>query len=228
MKVLSWNVRGLGSLRKQRLLKKKIMQEKPNLVFLQETKCTNQKLDELAKRLGRQLEYLAVEGNGMSGGLATFWTPKSLHLLNAEATKTFLALEMQVIGEKRTLLFTNVYSPQRQENKMMLLSNLTKLHQRHFNSSAIYGGDFNMITSLNEKKGGTRALGNDALAFNSFIPDVNLVDVQPRTGNFTWNNRRRGDMIIASRLDRFLISERILLEGNIINSNILPSGGLDH
>ena len=111
MKVLSWNVRGLGSLRKQRLLKKKIMQEKLDLVFLQETKCTNQKLDELGKRLGRHLEHLAVEGNGMSGGLATFWALKTLHLLNAEATKTFLALEMQVIGEKGTFLFINVYSP---------------------------------------------------------------------------------------------------------------------
>ena len=204
------------------------MQEKPDLVFLQETKCTNQKLDEVGKRLGRQLDYLAVEGNGMSGGLATFWTPKSLHLLNAEATKTFLALEMQVIGEKGTFLFTNVYSPQRQEDKMMLLSNLTKLHQRHFNSSAIYGGDFNMITSLNEKKGGTRALGNDAIAFSSFIRDVNLVDGQPRTGNFTWTNRRGGDRLIASRLDRFLVSESILLEGNILYSDILPSGGSDH
>ena len=112
MQVLSWNARGLGSLRKQRLLKKKIMQEKPDLVFLQETKCTNQKLDEVGKHLDRHLEYLAVEGSGMSGGLATFWTPKTLHLLNAKATKTFLALEMQVIGEKGTFMFTNVYSPQ--------------------------------------------------------------------------------------------------------------------
>ena len=53
MKVLSWNVRGLGSLRKLRLLKKKIMQEKLDLVFLQETKCMNQKLDEVGKLLGR-------------------------------------------------------------------------------------------------------------------------------------------------------------------------------
>ena len=107
----------------------------------------------------------------------------------------------------------------------MILNNLTKLHQRHFNSRAIYGGDFNMITSLNEKKGGTRALGNDAIAFSSFIQEVNLVDIQPRNGTFTWTKRRGGDRLIASRLDRFLISESILLEGNIIDSDIVPSGG---
>ena len=92
MKVLSWNARGLGSLRKQRLLKKKITQEKPDMVFLQETKCTIQKQNELTKRLSRHLEHLAVEGTGMSGGLAILWNPNIYHLINAEAAKHFLAL----------------------------------------------------------------------------------------------------------------------------------------
>lgn len=85
-----------------------------------------------------------------------------------------------------------------------------------------------MITKLLEKKGGTRKLNKDSKAFLDFINTAKLVDVHLKSGAFTWNNRRVGERQIASRLDRFLISESILLEGVIVESDILPSGGSDH
>ena len=85
-----------------------------------------------------------------------------------------------------------------------------------------------MITSVLEKKGGLRKLNRDAGAFADFIEIAKLVDVQPPSCSFTWNNRRGGENLIASRLDRFLISESIVLEGITVNFDILPSGGSDH
>jgi len=85
-----------------------------------------------------------------------------------------------------------------------------------------------MITSPGEKKGGLRTLNRDAEAFISFIRTANLVDIQPKNGIFTWNNKRGGDRLIASGLDRFLISDTILLEGITVESEIIPSGGSDH
>ena len=60
------------------------------------------------------------------------------------------------------------------------------------------------------------------------MESAQLVDIPPKNGLFTWNNRRGGEHRIASRLDRFLISENILLEGTTFDSDILPSGGSDH
>ena len=42
------------------------------------------------------MDYLDVEGNGMEGGLETFWNPHSFHLVNAEATRSYVSLEMQL------------------------------------------------------------------------------------------------------------------------------------
>ena len=61
-----------------------------------------------------------------------------------------------------------------------------------------------MITSLSEKNGGIRRLNKDSEAFVEFIMLAKLVDIQPRSGAYTWNNRRGGERQIASRLDRFL------------------------
>eukprot|EP00253_Pinus_taeda_P001720 PITA_01720 len=103
-----------------------------------------------------------------------------------------------------------------------------KLKLRYPRAKVIIGGDFNMITSLSEKKGGIRKLNKDSEAFVEFIMSTKLVDIQPRSGAYTWNNRRGGERQIASRFDRFLVSKSLLLEVVIVDSDILPCGGSDH
>lgn len=61
---------------------------------------------------------------------------------------------MQIIGESNTYLCTNIYSPQRLEDKLLMLDHLSKMQCRHPMAKAIYGGDFNMITLLKKIKEG--------------------------------------------------------------------------
>eukprot|EP00253_Pinus_taeda_P005824 PITA_05824 len=135
---------------------------------------------------------------------------------------------MQPTGNSSSFLCINIYSPQRLEDKLVFLESLNKLMDRHPDANFILGGDFNMITSLMEKKGGLRKLNSDGEQFKDFIDNARLVDVYPKQGKFTWNNRRGGESLISSRLDRFLILEKLLLDGKSMESSILPSGGSDH
>ena len=90
------------------------------------------------------------------------------------------------------------------------------------------GGDFNMIKSLSEKKGGTRTLSKDSIAFYNFIDNMKLVDTDTSNGLFTWNNKRGGESQVASKLDRFIISEDLMLTDKEMTMRILPFGGLHH
>lgn len=85
-----------------------------------------------------------------------------------------------------------------------------------------------MIKSLSEKKGGTRVLNKDSLVFQSFIENLKLVDSDSDNGLFTWNNKRGGEAQVASRLDRFMILEELMLINNEITAKILSFGGSDH
>jgi len=85
-----------------------------------------------------------------------------------------------------------------------------------------------MITNLAEKKGGLRRLVKDSEAFNTFIVASKLIDIPTVNGLHTWNNKQGGNRQIASRLDRFLMSESILLQNMDVEANILPIGGSDH
>eukprot|EP00253_Pinus_taeda_P001927 PITA_01927 len=187
MKIISWNARGLNSQAKQRVLKRKFQKFNPEIMFIQEIKCSSSSMAKINKKIRRNINYLEVESQGREGGLATLWDTRDIQVISAEANKHFIAVKAQIIG-----------------------------------------GDFNMITTLLEKKGGLRKLNKDMEAFTSFIDDVKLVDILPKSGNFTWNNRRGGEILIASRLDRFLISENIIMDGITVESDILPTTGSDH
>eukprot|EP00253_Pinus_taeda_P033709 PITA_33709 len=224
MKVISWNVRGLNSQIKQRLLKRKVEKEKLDIIFVQETKCASNTIKNTSKKLGRQMEYLENASHGWEWGLVTLWNPHVIKILFFEATRHFISLEVQVIGNSETYLCTNIYGPQKLEEKFTFLRTLLNLKLRYPNAKAIIGGGFNMINTLLEK-GGVRKLNKYSEAFLDFINTTKLVDVYHKSGAFTWNNKRGGDRHIASRLDRFLISKSLLLEGVIVESDILPSGG---
>ena len=70
----------------------------------------------------------------------------------------------------------------------------------------IVAGYFNVITNLEEKRGGIALLGPSSSMLRDNIGFLNLIDVKPRSRIFTWNNRRSGTEAISERLDRFLVS----------------------
>lgn len=59
---------------------------------------------------------------------------------------------IQPLGDKEVYLITNVYGPQKLEDKLRLLISHEELRERYPVMPWILGGDFNMIRSLIEKK----------------------------------------------------------------------------
>ena len=59
------------------------------------------------------------------------------------------------------------------------------MKKRHQALPWILGGDFNMLKSLTEKKGGTITLGRDSVAFQHFLTNMKLVDMETNNGIFS-------------------------------------------
>ena len=125
--------------------------------------------------------------------MAIIWNPQAIQLISSEAARSHISIEVQIVGNSETYLCTNVYGPQKLEAKLLLLRTLSSLKLRYPRAKAIFGGDFNMITSLMEKRRGIRMLKRDSEAFIDFIRSAKLVDVFPKSGAFTWNKKRGGD-----------------------------------
>lgn len=61
-----------------------------------------------------------------------------------------------------------------------------------------------------------------------FIQSNWLIDIQSNNGLFTWTNKREGAQHIASRLDRFLVSDNAPYLGGDLIASILLLSGSDH
>ena len=92
----------------------------------------------------------------------------------------------------------------------------------------IVAGDFNVITNLEGKRGEIARLGPSSSMLRDNIGSLNLIDVKPRSGIFTWNNRRSGTEAISERLDRFRVSCFWLDIRWSTRSEILDWRGSDH
>eukprot|EP00253_Pinus_taeda_P020399 PITA_20399 len=177
MKLISWNMRGLNSSSKHRILKNMIQSEKPSVVFIQETKSTTTALEKIFNKAWSGSRSVSIDAVGASGGLSIVWKPQILLL--------------------RFPLW-------------------------------ISGVDFNIITHLEEKKGGRMKLEEDNNGFKEFIRSNQLIDIQTSNGTYTCTNKRRGVHNIASRLDRFLLLDNAIHLGGDFHASILPQGGSDH
>eukprot|EP00253_Pinus_taeda_P004033 PITA_04033 len=186
------------------------------------------KISEIHNKWLRKYEYLEVKANKSAGGILMLWNPHKLGILDAEASRNYLLLVIQPLGDRETYMITNVYGPQKLEDKLKLLTTLEELRERYPDMPWILAGDFNMIKSRREKKGDTITLGTDSITFQNFINKMRLVDFETIKCTFTWNNKRGGASQVSSKLDRFIILEDLLLTGLDMSNIILPFGGSDH
>ena len=126
-------------------------EEKPYMTFIQERKCSIEKIREIHSKWLIKYEYLEVKVDKKTGGILTLWNPRKLGILDAEASRNYLLVVTQPLGDKEVYLIINVYGPQKPQDKLRLLTSLEELSERHSGIPWILGGDFNMIRSLSKK-----------------------------------------------------------------------------
>eukprot|EP00253_Pinus_taeda_P035368 PITA_35368 len=165
---------------------------------------------------------------GTAGGLAIMWNPEELIFENWTSLPRILIGSCRVIGCAEKFLITGVYGPHIAGERERFLKNVQEARGLYPEMPWIIGGDFNLIRIVDEKKGGMRRPDQYMDMFNEMISEQRLVDMQTINGIFTWNNRRGGKNRIASRLDRFLVSESIMNRDVFLEAKIMPSIGSDH
>lgn len=131
-----------------------IQQERPSLVFLQETKGNSNALEKILNKVWTGFRSVSVDALGTSKGVAILWNPQILSLQDFHASHFFISTTFHLIGTNIHGLLTNVYFPQDLQKKLDLLNSLTALSSGRSHPLWISGGDYNIIMALEEKLGG--------------------------------------------------------------------------
>src|ERR1044072_465303 len=157
MKTLSWNCRGLGNHRAVRALKMLIENQDPDLVFLMETRRKDFEMNRL-RGVGYLNNLISVScgdgGIGSGGGLAVMWKD-SVKVDLLSNSKNHMDLRVSLLGDDRVWRLSCIYGYPEQSQKFLTCDLIHQLGSVESDAPWIVCGDFNLVMSVNEKKGGS-------------------------------------------------------------------------
>ena len=204
MRVLSWNVRGLGKKARKRQVRDYIIKERIEIVGLQETMkqdFSDHDLHELAG--GINFSWLWLPAKGKSGSILLGVNIDHLEVEDHEIR--FFSIRATIRDRRSNFRwnFVTVYGPAHHDSSPIFLDKLDSLCS---NSTLpiLLGGDFNLIRSCDEKNFehyNIPLMRN----FNSFIGAHQLREVSRRGAKSTWTNKQLSPTMVT--LDRFLMSD---------------------
>ncbi|GJR45012.1 RNA-directed DNA polymerase, eukaryota [Tanacetum coccineum] len=192
-----------------------------DFLSLQETKMEDINLFDIKKCWGNFVfDYVFSESNGFSGGILCIWNPTVFNKYSTTVSDYFIIVRGKWISNGKLLLIISVYAPQEALEKKMLWDYLNHIIIS-WKGEVILMGDFNEVRYKNERYGSVFNV-QGAKVFNSFIANSNLVEVPLGGCSYTWCHGSASKM---SKLDRFLMSERLLRESPSISAITLDSHG---
>ena len=183
MKMLTWDVRGLGRREKRRKIKKIIKENELDIVLMQETKkevITEMFVTSICP--DKNFGYMEVGADGSSGGLLCIWKKKSFELKEACCNKNFVVMT-GTIQSNFLCTLVNVYAPNDVGDRRVCWESLLKL-KGEFGYPWCIGGDFNEIRNLRERQGCARRY-RGMREFNEFIHRLEFVDIPLLGRRFT-------------------------------------------
>nr|KYP32205.1 Putative ribonuclease H protein At1g65750 family [Cajanus cajan] len=227
MKVGTFNCRGLGGKVKSHRISELIRSEELDFIAIQETKLEMCDTARCAQLWGStKFEWFASPSHGRSGGLLSIWNSDRGKLLFSFSGSGFHGVCLQWGVDAYRCVVVNVYSSCHLVDKRRLWGDII-MSKRGFGSCLwCIVGDFNTVRRLEERKGGFGDHGaRDMEEFNSFITEMELIDVPLVGKRFTWF---RSDGSIMSRLDRVLVSESWSAHWGAGFVKVIPRDVSDH
>ena len=104
-----------------KILRQKIKMTNPAIIFLQETKCLDNYIQDLRGKIWAICEIMGIDSRCFYGGLCILWDPSQVSHTDFQGTRNSLSTNFKVVGVPISRLITNVYGPQKAGDKRSFL-----------------------------------------------------------------------------------------------------------
>lgn len=229
MIVLSLNLRGMGSVLKQKAVKGLIFQHNVDLVCLQETKLQEVEIGCCRRIWGDvDFEWEFVPAVNRGGGLLCVWRKGFFQVTSCEKGQNFICISGRKLDDGSLCVFLNVYAPCDRIGKRALWNSLIDLKNSLNVDNWCVLGDFNAVRYPEERKGQgsmSSIQRMESSEFNEFIEGMELLDIPLIGRKFTWV---RPNGVQMSRLDRILVSPSWIDNWPGFAQEVLPRDISDH
>ncbi|KAL8511368.1 hypothetical protein ACS0TY_017963 [Phlomoides rotata] len=227
MRILSYNVRGLGNGVKRKEIRDLICNQKIEICFIQETKMESIDIGVCRGIWGnRKCGWVSRQAIGRSGGIATFWDVEFIQCSSAWHLNGILVVNAVRTSDLADLCLINIYAPCNPRDKKELWGILNMVIDQNRDKLICLAGDFNAVRNEVERVGRSGCTNKREMEdFDKFIRDSNLIDLPLSGRSYTWY---RPDGSCKSRLDHFLLNEEWISCYPVARLKGLPRSISDH
>jgi len=187
--VTTLNVRGFNKISKRRQIFRWLHQQKPDVIFLQETYSSAENIKIWENEWVGKTFF--SHGSTHGRGVMILFKPKiDVKIENSITDKNGRFLVEPIFDETKYIFFLNVYAPNEQAQQTQFLRDLSNNVINHYaNEKVILGGDFNCALLDFDKRGGRSIAHKKGVIteFNSLLNIHDLVDLwRQKTCRYTW------------------------------------------
>lgn len=191
---ISWNIRGIANSPSIRRLKKLIALHRVLCFAILEPRVSKDKILDYQRKLNCH--------GAISNEASTIWFfwKEGINCNIISNKNQHITINITMAGGM-SIYLTCVYASCDGGIRRELWQDLTNTNT---DLPWIISGDFNVVSTQEEKIGGSPINHNDVGEFNSMIDNIGLLDGGYTGRKFTWCNNRMGSSRILERLDRVL------------------------
>ena len=195
----------------------------PDIIFLMETKNTDEVVLKKIQDLQFNSSKLVSPQSRSSGGLALLWNQKvDLEVLSESPN----IIDTRISAEGRTFFASFIYGEPERSKRKVIWDQLTEIGRNRAEPWWLTG-DFNDIVDLSEKQGGITRPEGSFSDLRTLMSECDLYDLR-HTGNFlSWRGKRH-DHLVFCRLDRSMSNSCWAEDYPSGRSEYLTFEGSDH
>lgn len=187
---------------KKSLLLSTLIEHRPDIVCLQETKLASIDRFTMPALLPVFLrDFHWQPALGSAGGLLTAWDSRELPTTLVHENSDSISCTFHSRTDQTKFWVTNVYAPHSEDEKLIFFNQLSTLRIANKELWCCIG-NFNIYRYPFEENNdnlNTRGM----VGFNCWINEEGLVDIDIPNRSFTWSNKRRNPTLV--KLDRILV-----------------------
>lgn len=189
MKILFWNVRGLGNAGRRKLLLELVNKHNFDCICLQETIKTSFRQRELYRFAGQKnMAGAWPPCSGHSGGMLLGFDKDLADIYDEDMGNFFQSVHVRMKADGFEWMLVNIYGPAHDDRKLEFLEEIqTKIQSSEV--PMLFGGDFNLVRRVEEKSSGNVSI-HLMEAFNEMINVIELRELQRNGSRYTWSNKQ--------------------------------------
>ncbi|XP_021717958.1 uncharacterized protein LOC110685744 [Chenopodium quinoa] len=220
-----WNVQGAGSSNFIRSLKDLIHAHKPNVLVLVETHMGGDQAVKIANTI-KYDGHERVDAMGFSGGIWVLWKTDLVTVNPILKHYQHITMEISRVGD-RPWYFSAVYANPDPTKRKELWKELQEFARQN-NEPWLVAGDFNDTRFPSERNTFCRETDRRSSLFNSWVEEMELVEVEFSGAFHTWARGRSLETRKSARLDRALCNEQWATRFDNAAMKHLPAIHSDH